>query len=260
MPEPNPAPPGPNPPRPPAWPSCPNPLMTDGRRAATFSASTPSVARASIGNPSRPTTTTASTPPRRASASTTSRIVAIRRPSIGMETGEVKQPPWVDPLGRRAVSSPHRMPPHRRIAARDAALTGLALLVVACNDTSNLPAPLFTNVVDTVSLFALRGTAITLPSAYTLEGAQPVRTDQTTQLDFAFDFDSLGAPALFPTGAINLGQLSGLQRSTTPFNAITLAPTGGYIFDKPLALGTGTVGLVRSRPTTCSFGGTVALD
>jgi hypothetical protein len=151
------------------------------------------------------------------------------------------------------------MPPHRRIATRDVALTGLALLAAACGDTSGLPAPFFTNVVDTVSLFALRGTPITLPSAYTLEGAQPVRTDQTTALDFAFDFDSLGAPALFPTGAINLGQLSGLQRSTTAFGAITLAPTGGYIFDKRLALDTGTVVLVRSRPTLCAFGATVSL-
>ena len=138
-------------------------------------------------------------------------------------------------------------------------MTGLALLAAACGDTTGLPAPFFTNVVDTVSLFALRGTAITQPSAYTLDAAHPVRTDQTTALDFAFDFDSLGAPALFPTGAINLGQLSGLQRSTTSFNAITLAPTGGYIFDKPLALDTGTVVLVRSRPTTCSFGVTVSL-
>ncbi len=151
------------------------------------------------------------------------------------------------------------MPPHRRSAARDVALTGLALLVVACNDTSNLPAAFFTNVVDTVSLFALRGTALTLPSAYTIEGAQPVRTDQPTALDFAFDFDSLGAPALFPTGAINLGLLSGLQRSTTAFDAIKLAPTGGYVFDKPLALDTGTVVLVRSRPTPCTFGATVSL-
>ncbi len=151
------------------------------------------------------------------------------------------------------------MPSHRRISARHVALTGLALLAAACGDTTGLPAPFFTNVVDTVSLFALRGTAITQPSAYTLDAAHPVRTDQTTALDFAFDFDSLGAPALFPTGAINLGQLSGLQRSTTPFNTITLAPTGGYIFDKSLALDTGTVVLVRSRPTTCSFGVTVSL-
>jgi len=153
------------------------------------------------------------------------------------------------------------MPPHRRIAARVVALTGLALLVVACNDTSNLPAPFFTNVVGTVSLFALRGTAITLPSAYSLEGAQPVRTDQTTQLDFAFDFDSLGAPALFPTGAkaINLGVASGLQRATQPFDAIKLAPTEGYVFDKPVALDTGTVVLVRSRPTQCLFNALVSL-
>jgi hypothetical protein len=146
------------------------------------------------------------------------------------------------------------MPPHRRIAAREVALTGLVLLVVGCTDTNGLPAPFFANEVDTVSLYALRGTPLTLPSAYTLLGAQAVRTDLTTALDFAFDFDSLDAPALYPTGAINLGQLSGVQTSTTPFAAIKLAPTGGYIFDKPITLDAGTVVLVRSRPTLCSFG------
>ena len=151
------------------------------------------------------------------------------------------------------------MPSHRRTLTRHVVLTGLALLAAACGDTTGLPAPFFTNAVDTASLFALRGTALTLPSAYTLEGAQPVRTDQTTAFDFAFDFDSLGAPALFPTGAINLGLLSGLQRSTTSFDALKLAPTSGYIFDKPLALDTGTVVLVRSRPMQCLFGATVSL-
>src|SRR5256885_13270197 len=64
-PEPNSSTPVPNGPRPPASPSWANPLMTDGSSAATLSASTPLAARASIGNPSRPTTTTASTPPPR---------------------------------------------------------------------------------------------------------------------------------------------------------------------------------------------------
>jgi len=151
------------------------------------------------------------------------------------------------------------MPSHRRFVARSARVIGLALLVAACGDTSNLPAAFFTNCVDTVSLYALRGTDLRLPSAYTLEGARPVLMQQTTALDFAFDFDSLGAPALFPTGAINLGQLSGLQQSTTAFDAIKLAPTGSYVFDKPLALDTGTVVLVRSRPILCLFGTTVSL-
>jgi len=151
------------------------------------------------------------------------------------------------------------MPSPRRFVARFAPLIGLALLVAACGDTSNLPAAFFTNVVDTVSLYALRGTALTLPSAYVLQGAQRVRTDQTTVLDFAFDFDSLGAPALFPTGAMKLGTLSGLQRSAQLFDAIKLAPTGGYTFDQPVTLDTGTVVLVRSRPTLCSFGATLSL-
>ena len=148
---------------------------------------------------------------------------------------------------------------NRRIATLAVALTALVLLSAACSDTTGLPAPFFTNTVDTVSLYALRGTLVTQPSAYTLDAAQAVRTDQTTALDFAFDFDSLGAPALFPTGAINLGALSGLQPSTLAFDAIKLAPTGGYVFDKPIALDIGTVVLVRSRPILCAFGTTVSL-
>src|SRR5436189_6302044 len=99
------------------------------------------------------------------------------------------------------------MPPHRRIAAREVALTGLVLLVVGCTDTNGLPAPFFANEVDTVSLYALRGTALTLPSAYTLLGAQAVRPELTPSLDFAFDFDSLDAPGLDPSGRTTLGPL-----------------------------------------------------
>lgn len=151
------------------------------------------------------------------------------------------------------------MPIPCRLVARSAPFIGLALLVAACGDANNLPAAVFTNAVDTVSLYALRGTAITLPSAYVLEGAHTVRTDQTTALDFAFDFDSTGAPALYPTGAINLGQASGLQTSTSTFEAITLAPTGNYTFDKPVVVDSGAVVLVRSRPSNCLFGATVSL-
>ena len=150
------------------------------------------------------------------------------------------------------------MPP-RRSSVVLAAASAVASLALACGNATGLPAANITNVVDTVSLYALRGTDISLPSAYTLEGALAVRTDQTTLVDLAFDFDSIGEPALFPTGAIHLGTFSGLQRVTTPFDTITLAPTGSYVFDKPLALDTGTIVLVRSRPTTCVFGPTVSL-
>src|SRR5262249_16814243 len=58
------------------------------------------------GSPSRPTTTTASTPLERLSASTTSRMVAIRAANVGFPEVEVKQRLRVDPLGGRPVSSP----------------------------------------------------------------------------------------------------------------------------------------------------------
>jgi hypothetical protein len=116
------------------------------------------------------------------------------------------------------------MPSLRPPAALAAAIPAVALLALACSTTTGLPAATFTNTVDTVSLYAARGTAIALPSAYLLQGAQAVRIDTTTTLDILFDFDSLGEPALFPTGAIRLGSLSGLQLSTTAFDAIKLAP------------------------------------
>ncbi|TLY48911.1 MAG: hypothetical protein E6K55_13845, partial [Gemmatimonadetes bacterium] len=58
--------------------------------------------------------------------------------------------------------------PSRYSLAALAALPAVALLAVGCSNTTGLPAPSWTNVVDTVSLWALRGTDISLPSAFTL--------------------------------------------------------------------------------------------
>lgn len=135
----------------------------------------------------------------------------------------------------------------------------MAALAAACSSTTGLPAPSIANVVDTVSLYAIRGTPLNTPSAYALFGNQVIRIQESTLLDFAFDFDSLGEPALFPTGAIHLGTASGLQTTTTPFDSVTIAPTGNYVFDKATALGVGTVVLVLSRPTPCVFGVTTSL-
>jgi hypothetical protein len=146
------------------------------------------------------------------------------------------------------------MTPRHRLVAVTVAVTGLALLAAACSNSTGLPAAVFMNVVDTVSLYALRGTAITLPSAYSIQDRTGVRTDTTVNFDFAFDFDSLRKPRLFPTAALHLGTASGLQPTTTPFAAITLAPTGGYILDTAVTLDTGKVFYAVSRPVTCLVG------
>jgi hypothetical protein len=141
--------------------------------------------------------------------------------------------------------------------------TALAALAPACSTTTGLPAATDTNSVDTVSLFALSDaltdTAIQNPSAYLVQGRLRVRTDQSTTLDFAFDVDTAGRPVLLPAGAMRLGMVSGLQRSTTPFDSIKIAPTGGYEFDSSLVVGPDSLLLVRSRPILCVTGITVSL-
>jgi hypothetical protein len=146
------------------------------------------------------------------------------------------------------------MTPRRRLVAVTAAVTGLALLAAACSNTTGLPAAFYVNAVDTVSLYALRGTAITLPSAYSIQDRLTVRTDTTVSLDFAFDFDSAGRPRLLPTAALHLGTISGLQATSTAFAAITLAPTGGYILDTAVTADSGKVFYVVGRPVVCLIG------
>src|SRR5438094_37986 len=125
----------------------------------------------------------------------------------------------------------HRMSRRCPWFAPTVAVTGLVVLAAACSDTTGLPAAGIDNVVDSTSLFALFGTPIATPSAYDLSGrltGHPlVRTDQTAAFDFAFNFDSLRRPVLLPTGAVGLGQSSGLQQSSVPFDSIQVAPTSG---------------------------------
>jgi len=152
----------------------------------------------------------------------------------------------------------HRMPPHHRFAAR--ALAGAVLLALAaCSEPLGLPPPVLSNVVDQISLFALEGTPLTTPSAYKLSGRQLVRTDQSADFDFAFNIDASNRPVLLPTGAVGLPQGSGIQVATQGFDALTVAPTGGYVLDQPVAVDVDVVALVRSRTLGCSFGLSVPL-
>ncbi len=149
----------------------------------------------------------------------------------------------------------------RRSAAPALALTGLALLAAACSDTTGLPGATVENAVATVELFALSDDSVALPSAYVLDGARRVWTNQSSVFDFAFDFDSQGRAVLLSTYAASptLGKLSSLQRATVPFDSVTIAPTGRWVYDSAFVVEPGSVLLVRSRPTSCITGITVSL-
>lgn len=138
-------------------------------------------------------------------------------------------------------------------------LLGLAALAwacaigaTACSDNLGLPAATESNVVDTVSLWALSDARLVLPSAYQIfPPPSVVRTDHSSAFDFAFTFDTLHRPVFLPTGALGLGIASGLQRQTAPFDSIKTAPGGAYVVDSALAFDSNAVIVVRSRPTTC---------
>jgi len=132
--------------------------------------------------------------------------------------------------------------------------------MAACNATYTLPPATEAPDSGTVTLWALTGTSLINPSAYSLLDNPPtvVRTDRSSDFDFAFDIEADSthdtSAVFLPRGAVGLSMDGGLQLSAGPFDAITLAPTGGYQDSLPVKLSVGTVVIAASRSETCNFG------
>ena len=137
-----------------------------------------------------------------------------------------------------------------------------ALLVVAaaaaCDDPLALSPATFTNAVDTVRLYALRGTDLVRPSGYDLPSNATVRTDQAA-FDFAFDLDGRGTALIYPAGALGLTKEPGIVKMTAPFDSVISAPSSGYVDSVAVSIPPGTVFVARSRIFSlgCSFAGSL---
>jgi hypothetical protein len=138
-----------------------------------------------------------------------------------------------------------------------AAPAALLAALAACSETNGLPSAHFVNVVDTVTLYALDGTPPATPSAYDILLGLTVRTDFSTAFDFVFNLDTAGHALLLPTGAVGLGKQSGIRIESGSFDAVTEAATTGYADSTAEQVDVGTVAVIRSRPTQCSFGAVV---
>lgn len=148
---------------------------------------------------------------------------------------------------------------HMHLPRTGLALVALVAATAACGDANLLPPANVPVKEDTVTLWAVTGTAISLPSAYDILLNTPARTDRTSDFDFVFDFvpDTLrgdSVPALQPRGAMGLSADGGLLRVATKFDSLTAAPGSGYDAYKPVYLDTTTVVVARSRTQTCNFG------
>lgn len=105
----------------------------------------------------------------------------------------------------------------------------------------------FSNNVDTLTLYALRGTPIRSHSAYDMYTLSTSRTDTTSGYDFAFDIDPTGRALIYPGGALGLSKDAGLQLMDRTFDAIHSAPETGFSTDTSIVVAVGDVFVARSR-------------
>ncbi len=125
----------------------------------------------------------------------------------------------------------------------------------ACSDPYGQKAQ-FENTVDTLTLYALRGTPIQQPSAYDMLNLQTTQTQTTSQFDFAFDIDSNGQARIYPAGALGLSAGPGLQLTDRTFDEVHRAPETGFVSDSAIAVVQDNVFLARSRvsgPPGCIY-------
>jgi hypothetical protein len=138
------------------------------------------------------------------------------------------------------------------------ALPALLLAATACGDSNGLADPIFTNIVDTVTLGALVGTPITVPSAFSVTGLPnvtirgvPVRSDQTSAFDFAFNIETGGRPVFLPLSVLGLGSQTaadpGLRGTALAFADILSAPADGYVSQDTVPFAVGDRLVMRSR-------------
>ncbi len=144
-----------------------------------------------------------------------------------------------------------------RTSAFPAALASL-VLAAGCS-SSGLGTPAVENRVDTLIVGALVGTPIEVPSAYGINPgfAGPLRTDQTSAFDFAYNILPDGRRVLLPRAALGLSSATaepGLQASEDSFDDIDSAPLNGYLTLDTLQVAVGQRWIVRSRVVCTSIG------
>jgi hypothetical protein len=138
-----------------------------------------------------------------------------------------------------------------------------AVLLASCGVDIVLPPATVPVQEDDFTLHALTGTPVDSPSAYSMLILLEIRTDETTEFDFAFEIgvDSvLGTgttgdtvAVLFPRGALGFTADGGLQLATQPYDSILRGPLTGYQREQPTVIAEGEVVLAASRLQTCNF-------
>jgi hypothetical protein len=122
------------------------------------------------------------------------------------------------------------------------------LVATACDSTVQLPPATLSNILDTVTIHALQGTAIGLASGFDVTIARRARTDRGDEpFDFAYDIDTAGNSVILTVGVLGLAPQSAIQMSDREFADITIAPLEDYEEDSTMTVVEDDIFIVRSR-------------
>ena len=136
------------------------------------------------------------------------------------------------------------------MSAKLLSLLGAFTALAACGDPTRPRAEAVT-ISDTLSVFALTGTPLSVPTALNTLRHAAVRTDPGASYDVVFDITDAGQAMIYPPAAVGAFGRAGIQKSTTPFDELLEAPVSGYNETTPTEINPGDVLLIRAVPPEC---------
>ena len=134
--------------------------------------------------------------------------------------------------------------------------------VAACDDPIGLNAGIGT-LTDTFTVYALSGTPTAVPVALSTTDRLAVRIADNIAFDVAFDLDGNGNVTAYPVrlvvpfrvigGILQETHRVGIQKSATPFDQLSKAPTGGYKYDSATVVRAGETLIIEVQAAQCAF-------
>lgn len=139
------------------------------------------------------------------------------------------------------------------------ALAIAMLAIVACEDITRSIDPTREVTEDTLTVFALRGSPLTAPTAFDLFSLRTLRVGEANAqcinfcpYDIAVD-TSADATVLYPSQLLERNDFpdTGLLEVTSTFESVVEAPTSGYQDTAAVAIAVGETVVIRAR-NVCS--------
>ena len=126
---------------------------------------------------------------------------------------------------------------------------------LACGEPTRLPAQAEV-FGDTLTVYALSGTDISYPTALNVGQLLAVRASGVFDYEVAFDINAEGHAVVYPAALLAAPEVGvrrvGLLEVDTTFEALTMAPRQGYVYDQPVVLERGDVVAIEAQ-VSCPY-------